>query len=135
MSTPSTKSFQCSRSIHEDDPNYICNPASGRYILRDGRIGRQLVRAQNPEKYTRRCKYGQKNGRVCNKVTGKWVKPTSYVGTEISKNVNVLKKGKRKCMGDKSAAKSKGKTVCNPETGYWVKPQKKKTTKKNASKK
>ena len=120
MSTSSQK-LSCSDSIHAGDPDYICNPATGRYVLKDGRVGRQLVRAKRGVKKS--CNpLLKESGMVCNHISGKWIRPDGYIGENVSRE----KRKDRPCRGDRKKAKKLGRTVCNKKTGYWTKPKSKK---------
>jgi hypothetical protein len=107
---------------HAYDPEYICNPGTGRYVLKDGRIGRQLMRqlANWPAKQCRgKLRLDYRGAMTCNPVTGKFVATDNYVGWSREKQTSYLSSGRRPCKEKTKGIR--GRTVCNPATGYWVK--------------
>ena len=83
-----------SKSKLASDPKYICNPKTGRWVLKEGKLGREILAIQPPKK-----------------VTPKQVTPTKKLPSEIPCwDLNYKKRCKNFCRV-KNFEKRKGKCV------------------------
>lgn len=92
-----------------NDPNYILNPNTGRWVLKTGQIGKKLLKQNNQQHQDNKAndpKY------ILNPNTGNWVLKTGQIGKKI------LKQNNQQQQQDSKA--NDPKYILNPSTGKWV---------------
>jgi hypothetical protein len=106
----------------------ICNPKSGRYVDRNGKIGRALrgkasppPRKPKPKPKPKRkaCKGRTPKGKICNPTSGRYVDRNGNIGRALRGKASPpprKRKAKRKACKGRTP---KGK-ICNPKTGRYV---------------
>jgi hypothetical protein len=81
-------------NVKASQNNYICNPATGRWVLKSGKIGKELLKkspvnkSKSPLKKTCDPSSPKANSgkHACNDKTGNWVLISSKTGKDIVKN-------------------------------------------------
>jgi len=82
----------------------ICNPKTGRWVKRNGEIGRQILAnqspsppqspSQSPPSSPSGCKGRAPKGKICNPKTGRWVKRDGEIGRQLSRKSRKSKNAK-----------------------------------------
>lgn len=132
---------QCSnKSKYHNNSKYICNPESGRYVLRSGPVGKQLLNQepplnQNNKPCSVKSKYFSNPAYICNPHTGRFVHRDTPKGIEIVGEFGgeqpmiefggeqpMIKFGPhKKSCSSKSKYANNDAYGCNHATGRWIK--------------
>ena len=138
-----------------DKPNTICNPETGRCVLRTGAVGKKIIKNQQKKSGERKSRTSSRKkssnkktenkcsddkikkcesiNKICNPLTGYCVNKTGSIGIKIMNDIN--NKKSRTSSRKKSSSKKKSRTSSRTKSSHKYKLSRTSSRKKSSIKK